>query len=72
MLRCRLHTPVLKRQREPGHLTKVFIVLALVLVSREEYAFNDLTVLIGLIIELYEEGSEFTAWRAIVHAEVEH
>ena len=70
--RSGFHPRVLKRKRQPWHLTEILIVLTLVLICGKEYHFNDFAALVVLVVELDEEWGEFAARWAIVHAEVEH
>merc|ERR1712012_708894 len=52
VLRCCLHSWVLKRERQPGHISKVSIVLVFLLIAREENNFKEFLVLIVFIIQL--------------------
>ena len=71
VLGCRLHTCVFIRQGKPRHFREVLIVKVLVLIARAENHLHDLGTLIGLGVELDEEGSEFATRWTIVHAKVE-
>ena len=67
-----LHARVFEGQCEPGHLSEVFIVEVLVLVTRKEDHLHLIAALVGLVVELDQKGSELAARRAVVHREVKH